>query len=126
MHETAFLIQMSANCSRLEQFLAPTSYPDFPLCQREIVIFECSLEIVAPASEDEALNSNTILTLLCGLSKNVLSSDAPAVPPQIKLQKDGSVASSAPSVGSGGSLEDAYDAGTTFTATMFTSSMFQQ
>ena len=64
---------------------------------------------MAPAGE-ETLDSDAILTMLFSLSRNVLSSEAPAVPPQIKLDRDGSTASAPPSAASGSSLEDAYDA----------------
>lgn len=69
-----------------------------------------SLEKVAPASNEETLDSDAILTLLFSLSRNVLNSEAPAVPPQIKLYRDGSIASTPPSQASGSSLDDAYDA----------------
>ena len=64
---------------------------------------------MAPANE-ETLDSDAILTMLFSLSRNVLSSEAPAVPPQINLHRDGSIASTPPSIASCSSLDDAYDA----------------
>lgn len=69
----------------------------------------CSLERVAPPDNTTNLDSNSILTMLFSLSRNVLSSENPAQTPNIDLKHATSELSAPPSASIDSSLQDAYD-----------------